>query len=239
MKRTLVVGLLVITIALAVVNQAWPRISAEAAPLQKSPQRAVDLSYLPPELAIPAALPAGLDDPLLIEAWVRLYNHNEPLELWDGTTLTGRDLAQFLLDQAIPLVWDVQGRCRNASCSFQYCDPALETCRYDDGQPGVDAIYIFPAQAGDMPTLVSTLAHEGFHRMQLFGEVHDTRFEEFWACKVGAAFNAQSGFKFDGYDPLVSGYLLLWIRDNGLTPYYDLPNYPPSITAELARQPAP
>src|SRR5688572_13134726 len=208
MKKLLFVGLFVISSALALASQAWRTTLAEAAPLLKPAHRAIDLSYLPPELVIPAALPDGLDDPTLIEAWIRLYNHNEPLELWDGTILTGRDLAQFLLDQAIPLVWDIQGRCHNASCSFQYC--AGDTCTYEDGQPGVNAIYIFPAQAADMPTLVSTLAHESFHRMQLFGQVHDTRFEEFWACKVGAAFNAQSGFKFDGYDPLVSGYLLLW-----------------------------
>ena len=237
MKRTIIIGLLVITSVLAAVSQAWPGFSAEAAPLQKPAHRAIDLRYLPPELVIPAALPAGLEDPLLIEAWVRLYNHPEPFVLWDGTPLTGRALAEFLLDQAIPFVWDVQGRCGNASCSFQYC--ASDACTYEDGQPGVNPIYIFPAQAGDMPTLVSTLAHESFHRMQLFGPVHDTRFEEFWACKVSAAFNAQSGFKFDGYDPMVSGYLLLWIRDNGLTPYYDLPDYPPSIATELAWQAAP
>jgi hypothetical protein len=237
MKKTLFGALILITSAVWMGRQAWSAQSAGVTLAPKIAQRTVDLGFLPPDLVVPPALPANLDDPILIEAWIRLYNHTEPLELWDANSLTGRDLAQFLLEQDVPLVWDVQGRCRNASCSFQYC--ATDTCTYEDGQPGVDPIYLYPLHAADMPTLVATLAHESFHRMQFFGPVHDTRFEEFWACKVGAAFNPQNGHKFGGYDPMVAGYLLLWIRDNGLTPYYALPDYPPSITAELARQAAP
>jgi hypothetical protein len=224
MKKTLFIGLVVLTSALWLAWQLRPAKAADAAPAPKAAERTVDLSFLPADLIIPPALPAGLEDPILLEAWVRLYNHSEPIELWDGTLMSGRVLAQALVDQAIPLVWDVQGVCRNGSCSRQFC--AEDTCGYEDGQPGVDPIYIYPPHAAQMDTLVATLAHESFHRLQPFGPVHDSRFEEFWACRLSAAFDPHSGFQFDGYDPLVAGYLVLWIRDNGLAPYYALPDYP-------------
>jgi len=144
--------------------------------------------------------------------------------LWPGKTVTGRVLAEFLRESGIPLVWDVQGACTNASCSRQFC--AGTSCVFDDGQPGIDPIYIYPPHAAQMQTLVATLAHEAFHRMQPFGPVQDSIYEEFWACTLTAAFDPNTGFKFDGYDPLISGYLPLWVRDNNLTPYFALPYYP-------------
>jgi hypothetical protein len=198
--------------------------TAGGAMRQMATRQAATLSRLTPELAIPPALPAGLEDPTLLEAWVRLYDHTEQIALWGSTTTSGRALAQVVMDQAIPLAWDVQGVCRSGSCSRQFC--AEDACGYEDGQPGVDPIYIYPPHAAQMATLVATLAHESFHRLQPFGPVHDSRFEEFWACRLSAAFDPHSGFRFDGYDPLVSGYLVLWIRDNGLAPYYALPDYP-------------
>ncbi len=188
---------------------------------------AVDLSQLPPDLVVPAALPASIEDPRLLEAWIRLYAHAEPLELWDGTHLTGRDLAQFALDQAIPIIMDVDGYCQKGTCSRQYC--AGDTCTYEGGQPGVEPIYVHAAHAADMPALVGTLAHELFHRMQPFGPVMDTRFEEYWAFRIEAMLNPEQALKFDGYDPMVSGYLALWIRDNGVYPYFKLADYPASV----------
>jgi|GEM_PF-2909209 len=231
MKQTLFVRLMFVAGTVWLANQLWSTRLVGAMPELKHARPAIDLSFLPSNLVIPPALPAGLEDPLLIEAWVRLYNHETPIELWDGTPITGRILAQALVDLAIPLVWDIEGYCGNASCSHQFC--AGETCVYEDGQPGVDPIHINPLHAADMETLVVTLAHESFHRMMPFGPVHDSKFEDFWACKVSAAFDTRSGFTFDNYDPWMSGYQLLWIRDNGLTPYYSLPDYPPVIAAQL------
>jgi hypothetical protein len=237
MKKTLFTGLMLIAGVVWFVGQHGAARAGDGSLALKVSYRAVDLSHLAPELVIPAALPAGLVDPILLEAWIRLYNHSEPFVLWDGTIINGRALAENLRDRAIPLVWDIQGMCRNASCSRQFC--MGEMCTYDDGQPGVDPIFFFPGHGTQMTSLVATLAHESFHRMQPFGPVHDTRFEEFWACKLSAAFDPASGFTFEGYDPLVAGYLTLWIRDNNVPNYFALPDYPPSIAAEIARSAAP
>ncbi len=232
MKKSLALSLIIVAVfSIAPTNTNLDR-AADWSRLVTWARTSVALSNLPPELVVPALLPTGLQDAELLEAWVRLYNYTEPFELWDGQMLTGRALAENLRDQAIPVVWDVQRGCGNGSCVHQFC--VGERCTHEDGQPGVDPIYIYPGHTGNMPALVATLAHESFHRAELFGLVHDSKFEEFWACRISAVFDAHAGFKFEGYDPLVSGYLILWVRDNGLTPYYALPNYPPVIAAELA-----
>lgn len=37
----------------------------------------------------------------MLEAWLRLNSYQEPIHLWDGSTLTGHDLAQFVLEHDI------------------------------------------------------------------------------------------------------------------------------------------
>jgi hypothetical protein len=218
MQKLLIAVLTMVTTTTAAV---W---GIQALQRPASQSMATALSHLPRDLTVPTKLPAGLDDPTLLEAWVRLYNETAPVALWPGKTVSGRELAEFLREAGIPLVWDAPGACTNASCSRQFCRGAV--CTFDDGQPGTDPIYIYPPHAAQMPTLVATLAHEAFHRLQPFGPVHDSIYEEFWACRLSAAFDPDTGFKFDGYDPLVSGWLPLWVRDNNLTPYFALPGYP-------------
>lgn len=231
MKKAWFISWLMILVALWVIPQTWVSHTPAASSNPPTAPRAAAQRHLPADVALPAALPAQITDPILLEAWIRLYNATEPFELWEGQTVTGRALAENLRDRDIPVVWDTDGVCGNASCTHQYC--VEERCTYEDGQPGVDAIHMYPGQAGNLPALIATLAHESFHRTQPFGPVRVTKFEEFWACRISAEFDAQTGFKFEGYDPLVLGWLILWIRDNNFTPYYALPNYPPDIAAEL------
>jgi len=174
-----------------------------------------------------ASMEPNIQDPMLLEAWVRLYNHQEPIQLWDGSTLTGRELAQYLLAHAIPVVWDTGNICKNASCSIRYCTP--DACGYEDGKPGVDPIYILPTKSADMQSLIGTLAHEIFHRTQPFGAVEDTRFEEYWAFLIGAKISKAVWLKFGAYDPLDPGHLNLWIKDNGLDAYFELQEYPATV----------
>lgn len=171
----------------------------------------------------------NIQDAVLLEAWTHLDQHHAPIQLWDGGTLTGHDLAQYLLEQAIPVVWDTEHVCKGGACSRLHC--ADETCTYDDGKPGVDPIYVSLTEAQDMQNLVATLAHETFHRTQPFGAVPSTRFEEYWAFLIGAQISGAAWPTFDGYDPLISGYLTLWIRDHNLPGYYKLQDYPAAVAS--------
>jgi hypothetical protein len=180
----------------------------------------------------PAVLPTTIQDPLLTEAWIRLKNHQESIQLPDSSTITGHDLAQFLLDQSIPIVWDNDQKCENASCSQLYCEQ--DTCLYEDGLPGADPIYIsLDIQSmGEvqMNFLVGTLAHEIFHRTAPYGKVQITLYEEFTAFFVGAEIGHAFRLDFVGYDGLKPAALRSWFKDNGLMGAYQQYNlYPQSL----------
>jgi len=187
---------------------------------------------LPPGVVVPNRLPTQIRDPHLLVAWIELYNHTEPITLWDGRTLTGRDLAQFVFDNEIPVVWDADNVCGGSSCSVLTCTDA--GCVYAGQSPGVDPLYIRPTLQGDAVGTLNALAHEIFHRTQPFGVVADTKFEEYWAFRVGNLIAPKTWPVFDGYDPMVSGWLFLWLRDNGMGAYYSLADYPPVIEQRLA-----
>jgi hypothetical protein len=184
------------------------------------------------DLSIPAELPFTIQDPVLLEGWIRLYNHQEPIQLWDGNTLTGHELAQFLLDQSIPVMWDINHVCGTGSCSVRYC--AGDTCNFEDGLPGFDPIYINLAiqswEDTRMSRLIGTLAHEIYHRTAPYGNVKDTLFEEFTAYTIGSQISQSDWLFFTGYDGLNPACLQRWFNDNGLMGgYEDFPLYPQSV----------
>ena len=233
MRKMLTISLLSVAIisTLAVASGLLKPADVTAAP--EDPRRAALVAALSPELVVPQILPAAIDDPHMLEAWVRLYNHQEPIQLWDGSpTTTGRALAQFLLDQSIPVVWDVQNAC-HGSCSIRYCHTD-GTCSYDDGQPGVEPILVHIMYANDIPSLVLILAHEAFHRTEPFGTGLDTRFEEYYAFKLESQITPAGAMKFDGFDPMVPAELDGWLHANQLDGYMVLPQYPSNVLPAAA-----
>ena len=193
------------------------------------------MDALPTNLTIPAVLPSTIQDPRLLEAWIRLYNHQETVQLSNGSTLTGRDLAQFLLDQSIPVMWDTNQVCGAASCSVRYAHEKKGTWDFEDGKPGADPIFINPTYKTQdehlMERLVGTLAHEAFHRTLPFGKVRDTLYEEFVAYHIGAEISQSSGLNFKGYDALNPSSLQRWFNDNDLMYAYEqFDLYPQKIT---------
>jgi hypothetical protein len=232
MRKMLTISLLSVAIisTLAIASGLLKTAGVKAAP--EDPRRAALVAALSPELVVPQTLPATIDDPDMLEAWVRLYNHQEPIQLWDGRTTTGRELAQYLVDQGIPAQWDVENVCQG-SCSARYCR-LDQTCSYDDGRPGVEPILVHVLYAGDVPSLVLILAHEIFHRTQPFGPVKDTRFEEYWAFRLEAQITPAGAMKFDGFNPLVPAELDGWLHTNQLDGYLVLPQYPPAALAPVA-----
>ena len=232
-----IISLSLIALVTVIVLVAAAQFTRAVAAAQPDARRAALQQSLPADLTVPAELPAGIEDAMLLEAWVRLYNHTEPVALWDGSTLTGRALAEFALAQGLPVVWDTQGVCGGGSCSQHFCVPGKDICDFDSGQPGVDPIYIKPmAQpfGSGMQDLVSTLAHEIYHRTQPFGAVHDTRFEEYWAYFVGEKVSGAKTIDFGVYDPRDAGHLNLWIKANRLDGYFSLTDYPAAVAAQLS-----
>jgi len=231
MKKLTWISLMTIA-AMGIVSQPALFVkTAEAFMGPAASNRPASLANLPADLVVPQVLPSNIQDPILLEAWVRLYNHQEPIQLWDGTTLTGRQLAQYALDHDLPIVWDTGKVCSGGNCSVRYCDG--DACSFADRlHPGVKSIYIAPIEAPhgtNMQFLVGTLAHEIFHRTQPFGAVSDTKFEEFWAFRIGASIGKNAAPKFDGIDPLISGELYIWLLKNRMSFYYALPEYPASV----------
>ncbi len=178
-------------------------------------------------------LPAAISDPLLLAAWLRIYQQQALIQPSGAAAVSGRRLAQFARQQAIPVVWDTAQVCKGGSCSVLHCGG--ERCTYDDGRPGVDPIYIAPSERADLQALTRTLAHEIFHRMQPFGPVRTTRYEEYWAFRVGTDVAQASWPRFDGFDPLDPLFLTLWIQVNRLGYYLQLPEYPAAVAAQVVR----
>jgi hypothetical protein len=232
MRKMLTIGLLALVIGTTLIFAAGLLKTATVAAAPEDPRRAALVAALSPELVVPQTLPATIDDAHMLEAWIRLYNHQEPIQLWDGSTTTGRELAQYLVDQAIPVRWDVQNVCQG-SCSVRYCRQD-QTCGYEDGQPGAEPILVHVLYADDVPGLVLILAHEIFHRTQPFGAVKDTRFEEYWAFRLESQITPDGAMNFSGFNPLVPAELDGWLHANGLDGYMSLPQYPALALVQVA-----
>ena len=227
MKKNLFTSLSLIALITSVASSVIMFNSAKAA------QPAAVL-HLPAGLLAPAKLPAAIQDAELLEAWVRLYSHTDPIQLWDGTSTSGRALAEYLRDHDIPVVWGTAHDCNGYSCSVKLCTPDGSQCAYNTSKTGVAPIYIRAGEHGDMPALTDTLAHEIFHRTQPFGPVADTRFEEYWAFRVENHINAEPWLTFGNYDPLDPNHLSMWIRENKMNDYLSLRPYPASVAQLVA-----
>ncbi|MGE5222702.1 MAG: hypothetical protein ACM3PY_09700 [Omnitrophica WOR_2 bacterium] len=177
-------------------------------------------------------LPKTIQDPLLLDAWIHLNSYQEPIRLWDGSSLSGHDLAQFVLDHHIPIVWDFEKFCGGGSCSRKFCLGDL--CTYTGGRPRVAPIYISPLpqdrEVIKLDNLVGTLAHEIYHRTQPNGTVEDTLYEEYSAYYVGASMSKQGWMNSENYNPMQPACLELWFNDHHLQDVYKgLNAYPQSV----------
>lgn len=177
-----------------------------------------------------------IQDPLIQEGWNNLRSRQEPIRLPNGDVINGQLLADFIITNQIPVVWGSEDICGSSSCSFLYCY-SDGSCSYENGQPGVEPIYINPAvryqDVGQMLRLAKEIAHEAFHRMQYFGQVNDSRLEEYWAFYVGAQVVRDDWPNFDRVDPQNPGQLQSWFKSHALNGYLNLPLYPGNPAPEL------
>lgn len=177
--------------------------------------------HLPADMVHPATLPNSIQDPILLEAWIRLYNRTQTCTLWDGYTLTGRQLAQYALDHAVEITWNT--------------DPANPDGSYVD-RGVTNTVYINPGlqkpSETQMVSLVGTMAHEMFHRTTPFNQVNDTLYEEYWAFYVGSCVSGRPNADYNHNNPLSTTSLENWFKYSGRGSYIgEYPDYPQSVVA--------
>jgi hypothetical protein len=175
-----------------------------------------------------AQLPA-IQDELILDGWNTLREMKEPIQLGDGIVVSGESLAHFLVESQIPVVWGSEEICGGSSCSKQYC--TLDgVCSFEDGQPGIDPIYINPAVRsqgiGRIDRLARELGHEAFHRMQVFGSGKITQIEEYWAFYLDTQLVKADYPSFNGVDPQDPQQLAGWFTNHGMPGYLRLDPYP-------------
>ena len=174
--------------------------------------------------------PISIEDALLLAAWGRLNDQTEPVQLWNGLSITGHDLAQFVLDHSIPILWTSPDISTKVAFSVLKCKG--ETCVYSSNQPGIPPIFVGESlnHADRLDDLVDTLAHEIYHRTQPYGQVIITMYEEYLAYYVGAYMSGMIWANFKGYDPLKQACLIKWFSDyNLLAGYQDHQTYPLTV----------
>ena len=201
-------------------------------------------SLLPEGYAVPARLPATIEDPLLLTAWVYLYNQQEPVVIHDGIIVTGRGLAELVFEHSIPVLWGSDTVCDGSSCAKRTLCADKECVANDQNKDG-NPIYIalklqdagHPLDAGKkaFPWLVKTLAHELYHQMQPFGPVPTSLYEEYWAFYIGTQVSKAGWMEFNGYNPLKSACLKRWFLVYGLETYSGVDLYPFTLQAEVDR----
>ncbi len=189
------------------------------------------LSSLGGQPAQASAAAETIQDPLIIDGLNHLSKQTDPIHLPNGDSISGADLAQFIIDSHIPLEWGSDEICGGGSCSHMYCS-ADGDCSYDDGKPGIDPIYLNPSiqeqNIGMIDRLASELAHEAFHRMRYFGNAKISQLEEFWAFYIGAQIARDSGLKFENINTQDPEQLQRWFYLNGMHRYLSLPAFPSS-----------
>jgi hypothetical protein len=172
--------------------------------------------------------PDTIEDPDLLKALETLSQHQEAIQLWDGKTVTGQELADFVKKNNIPVVWGSQEICGGASCSLLYFNGSAYM--YEDDEPGVDPIYINPSAkdqtVGRATRLLRELSHEIFHRMRPFGLVNVTQYEEYWAYAVETQLSHAAWPVFEGYDPQDPTSLQEWFTHHSLGGYLALEAFP-------------
>lgn len=191
-------------------------------PLQPADEFEVGKS-IPVEARIVQTLSKLIADDQLREVWFYLYQQPQVLDFSENVRLCGHDLAMYIIEHRIPIIRSEEPPCTGAACSIISCWG--EECLYVN-EDGVKPIYIRLSgnslDYSEFSFLVDTMAHEIFHRMQLFGHVDVTQYEEYLAFYVGAKLLGSDWGEFEDYDLLNRSCLQRWFRHHGLDVYLAL-----------------
>jgi hypothetical protein len=175
--------------------------------------------------------PAAIKDALLQQAWVYLARQTDAIQLWDGHSLSGSQLAQMVLDDHIRVVWDTQNVCQGYNCSPRSICAATQ-CPAKD-YPIYMGLYTRDVGANNIASLAALLGHEIFHHSQPFGKVADSQFEEYWAYFIQSHLENsawKNEVQKDTFNPVC---LHQWFVDHRMTHYFAYNPYPASVTAQV------
>jgi hypothetical protein len=219
MNKTLYLISLIVVLTLTSCQSSLMTNHTVAREIQPEINTAVKAIQLPVDIAVPETLPTTIQDPILLEGWIRLYNSTQNCELWDGYSLTGQELAQYVVDQAVVITWNT---------SPIYIGSWVD-------RDNTKIIFINPDLKEEtemqMINLVGEISHEIFHDLTPFNQKGDTLYEEYWAFYVGACVSGQSLKSFYTH-PMSSGSLTQWFKANNRGNYlgeYEM--YPGDLVA--------
>lgn len=220
MNKTLYILSLIVVITLTSCQNSLTADRSVARDVQPETNTAVTAMHLPANIAVPETLPTTVQDPVLLEGWIRLYNSRQNCGTWDGNTLTGQKLAQYVIDHHVVITWNT---------STMYIGSWVD-------RDQTKTIYINPVFKEEpgrkMIHLVGEIAHEIFHDLTPFKQKADTLYEEFFAFYVGTCVSGMSTQNFENINPLSSDSLTLWFRINKPTCYLDdFEMYPKEMVA--------
>src|SRR5260370_39505924 len=106
MKKLVLLILLAVAFVSAVNSRSFSATPAGAAPQPASARPAEGVARQSPAMGDPLVLPAAIHDPRLLAAWIGLYQQPAAIDLGEGASVSGRSLAQYALDHAIPTLWE-------------------------------------------------------------------------------------------------------------------------------------
>jgi hypothetical protein len=210
---------------------------ASQAPLSKRTPKII-AALLPKDAVIPNRLPKQIGDPLLLTAWVFLYNQQEEVTLHDGIVLSGRGLSMFALENEVAVTWVSSEICGGSSCAHRYvCTSQACIENYADTEPKVIHLTteLNRNNGKSFSYLVKTLAHELYHLTLPFGPVATSLYEEYWAFYLGTQISAAGWMEFEQYNPLKAICLERWFLVYGLEAYDGTDLYPYGFQAEVDR----
>ena len=177
--------------------------------------------------------PNTIQDAVLQQAWEQLNTLSEPVQLADGASISGHDLAQFILKNNIAIEWDENNVCEESSCSVRYHIPG-ETAYTHDGEPIYMRVALKALAEENMNTLVSSMAHEIYHYTEPFGQVDDSLYEEYQAFNLAARITHTPGMEDTCDNPMQPECLKQWLeKHNILYGYTQIQEYPPNLVDKV------
>lgn len=207
----------------------------------ESKQQEIYLDLLPDGMHVPDHFPAQIQDPLLLTAWVFLYNQSELIEIHAGERTSGREMAEYADEDNVPVQWGSEEICRGNSCSLRtICEDEGCVARYRSKETAI--IYLslryHEASVDMLPNLAGSLAHELYHHQLPFGPVKTSLYEEYWAYKIGGTISKAAWASFEGYDPQDRASLEMWFTDHSWQGVSDRDIYPFTLSMKASGESA-